>query len=37
MNIYQEDDIPSDEELLLFSESEDEEKELKKPKKISKD
>ena len=36
MNIYQEDDIPTDDELLLFSESEDEEKELKKPKKISK-
>ena len=30
------DDIPTDEELLLFSESEDEEKELKKPKKNSK-
>ena len=30
------DDIPTDEELLLFSESEDEEKELKNPKKISK-
>ena len=27
------DHIPTDEELLLFSESEDEEKELKKPKK----
>ena len=33
------DDIPTDEELLLFSESEPEEevKKLKKPKKISKD
>jgi hypothetical protein len=31
------DDIPTDEELLLFSESEDEEKELKKPKNKSKD
>ena len=31
------DDIPTDEELLLFSESEDEEKELKKPKTKSKD
>ena len=34
------DDIPTDEELLLFSESEEEEKEIKKPKKpkkISKD
>ena len=30
-------DIQTDEELLLFSESEDEEKELKKPKKKSKD
>ena len=30
------DDIPTDEELLLFSESEDEVKEVKKPKKISK-
>ncbi len=33
MNIYQDDDIPTDEELLLFSESEDEED---KPKKIKK-
>ena len=30
-------DIQSDEELLLFSESEEEVKEVKKPKKISKD
>jgi hypothetical protein len=30
------DDIPTDEELLLFSESEDEEEKPKKPKKISK-
>ena len=30
------DDIPTDEELLLFSESEEEEIEKKKPKKISK-
>ena len=30
------DDIPTDEELLLFSESEDEVKEVKKPKKQKK-
>ena len=38
MNIYQSDDIPTDDELLLFSESEEEVKEEKpkKPKKISK-
>ena len=36
MNIYQGDDIPTDDELLLFSESEDEE-EKPKPKKKSKD
>jgi len=37
MNIYQEDDIPTDDELLLFSESEEEVKEVKpKTKKISK-
>jgi len=36
MNIYQEDDIPTDDELLLFSESEEEEKEIKKPKKPKK-
>ena len=39
MNSYEEkgkDDIPTDEELLLFSESEEEEIEKKKPKKISK-
>ena len=36
MNIYQEDDIPTDDELLLFSESEDEEEIPKKPKKMSK-
>ena len=36
MNSFEEkgkDDIPTDEELLLFSESEDEEKELNKTKK----
>ena len=33
MNIYQGDDIPTDDELLLFSESEDEEEIPKKPKK----
>jgi hypothetical protein len=38
MNIYQSDDIPTDDELLLFSESEEEVKEEKpkKPKTISK-
>ncbi len=38
MNIFQEDDIPTDDELLLFSESktEDEVKEVKKPKKPKK-